>query len=133
MQKDDKFWLNICYVLFAILTAYIFNRAFDTIGVQTGWGERYDSWWGLAGQVSSIAFGIGAAWFLKRNPERNDYFLQAINELRKVTYPTPEDTRRMTIIVCVVVGIFAVILTVFDSAWSFALRGIISLMHDMRS
>jgi len=35
-----------------------------------------------------------------------------------VTWPSMPDTRRMTLIVCVVVGIFAVILAVFDLVWA---------------
>lgn len=133
MQKDDKFWLNICYIVFAALIAYVVNQALDTVGIQTGWVERYDTWWAPVTHGSSIVFGLLSAYVLKRDPERHEYFLQSIGELRKVSWPSMDDTKKMTIIVCVVVGIFAVILTVFDTAWSFALKGIITFMSDMRS
>jgi preprotein translocase subunit SecE len=61
---------------------------------------------------------VAAAFYLGSNKERHEYFLAAIGELRKVTWPSMPDTRRMTLIVCVVVGIFAVILAIFDFVWA---------------
>lgn len=133
MQKDDKFWLNVCYLVFAGLVAYVLTQTFETVGIQTGWGERYSTWWEPSGLALSIVLAILTTIWLRRDPERHDYFLQSIGELRKVTYPSVDDTRRMTIIVCVVVGIFAVILAMFDTAWAFTLKGIITFMSDMRS
>lgn len=126
MEKDDSFWLNICYLLFGLLVGYVMWHAIITVGIQTGWGERYDEWYAPMGYAVATLSGIGAAVFLRSSPDRNDYFLSAIGELRKVSWPSMEDTRRMTIIVCVVVAIFAAIMTVFDMGWSFALKKIIS-------
>jgi preprotein translocase subunit SecE len=61
-------------------------------------------------------------WLLRRSKERNEYFLDAIGELRKVSWPSSADTKRLTMVVCVVVGIFSVILMVFDIVWAAMLK-----------
>jgi preprotein translocase SecE subunit len=126
MEKDDSFWLNICYISFAAICAFIAWHAINTIGIETGWLERYDSWYLPVNHAAAIVIGLGSAWLLRADPERHEYFLASIGELRKVSWPSMQDTRRMTIIVCVVVAIFAVIMAIFDLSWSYVLRGIIS-------
>lgn len=125
MTKDDATWLNVAYVAFAVLTGFFCFEAFDTLGVQTGWIERFD-WWKPVSTFASLILGIGGAVLLKSNKERNEYFLSSIAELRKVSWPTWADTKRMTIIVVVVVGIFAVIVGVFDVVWARVLKVLIT-------
>ena len=118
MKKDDATWLRICYVAFACIVAYTTWKAMGSLGIETGWVERYNEWFPLASTAVSIVVGILVTFWLAKNAERHDYFLNSIGELRKVTWPGFLDTRRMTIVVCVVVGIFAAILAVFDLAWA---------------
>ena len=117
MNKDDSYWLKLAYVAFAALVALAIYKAFGTAGVQTGWTDRFD-WYQPVTTAASLALGVGAAFLLASNKDRHEYFLAAIGELRKVTWPSMPDTRRMTVIVCVVVGIFAVILAIFDFIWA---------------
>jgi preprotein translocase subunit SecE len=42
--------------------------------------------------------------------------------MRKVQWPDWENTKKLTMIVCVVVAVFSVILTVFDLAWAKLLK-----------
>ncbi len=124
MTKDDATLLNFAYVVFAGLIAYVVQQAITTLGIQTGWAERFDTWYPAARTISSVVIGGGAAIWLRTNKERHEYLLSAIGEMRKVTWPSAQDTRKMTIIVCIVVGIFAVILAAFDFVWG----GILKLM-----
>ena len=125
MAKDDAFWLNAAYIVFLLLTAYVAFKAFETVGIQTGWIERFE-WFHYLAYLASGTAGVGAAWALRADAERNEYFLAAIGELRKVAWPSWPDTKRMTIVVCVVVGIFAVIVGVFDVVWSRILKLLIA-------
>lgn len=122
MSKDDATWLKICYVVFALVVAFTTSRAMETIGVQMGWGERFSDWYPTASIAISVAVGVLATWVLASNKERSEYFLSSIGELRKVTWPSAIDTRRMTIVVCIVVGIFAAILAAFDLLWTQVLK-----------
>ena len=118
MKKDDATILQIFYVVFALIIGFVAWSASGTFGTQTGWAERYDEWFGVASTVVSVLVGAAAAFVLAGSKERHDYFLASIGELRKVTWPGFLDTRRMTIVVCAVVGVFAVILAVFDFMWA---------------
>ena len=118
MKKDDATWLRICYICFGVIIAYTVMKAMNTVGIQTGWSEKYFEWFPIAAAAISVLAGIGSFWGIGKDSERHGYFLASIGELRKVSWPTAIDTRRMTIIVCVVVGVFAVILALFDIVWS---------------
>ncbi|RYZ76406.1 MAG: preprotein translocase subunit SecE [Proteobacteria bacterium] len=117
MNKDDTYWLRVCYVVFAAIVGYTAWKAIGTLGVQTGWVDRFDDWYGTAAGIGAVVLALLGTWLLIRDRERNDYFLQAIGELRKVSWPSMLDTRRMTTVVVIVVGIFAVILAIFDLIW----------------
>ena len=125
MTKDDATWLNICYIVFAMIVAYIVYKAAYTVGLQFGFVERYDEWFPLVSRVCSIVAGGGAALWLRSDEERREYHVSAIGEIRKVTWPSIPDTKRMTIVVVIVVAIFSVILTVFDVVWSKILQAIL--------
>lgn len=118
MGKDDSTWLNICYVLVALLTAFVGYKAFAAIGVQFGWTERYDEWFVIVNNVTGIVIGAASVLWLRASIERREYHLSTISEVRKVTWPSVEDTKKLTVVVAVVVAIFSVILSVFDVVWS---------------
>lgn len=122
MPKDDLTWLNVWYVVIAACSAYVLNAAFETIGIETGWKERFFEWYPIASILLSILGGALIAIVLRVNTERHEYFLASIAELRKVTWPSVEDTKKMTVIVVVVCAIFAVILAVFDVVWAKVFR-----------
>ena len=117
MKKDDTFYLRFCYAAFGLIIFYICTKLLETVGVRTGLSERFYEWFPIASTILSVFIGVYAIWELRRDKGRHEYFLSSIGELRKVSWPTIVDTRRMTVIVCVVVGIFAVILSIFDFVW----------------
>ena len=125
LTKDDATWLNVAYVAFAVLSGFFFYQALELVGLQTGLVERFE-WFSAVATIVSVCFGIGASIFLKSSKERHEYFLAAIAELRKVSWPTWVDTKRMTLIVVVVVGIFGVIVGVFDFFWASALKHLLA-------
>lgn len=118
MQKDDSTWLNVALTGFAICVAFVVWHALTTTAVSFGWTERFEAWLPAAVVVCSLAVGGSAAWWLGSDAERKDYFLSSIAELRKVSWPSMDDTRKMTVIVCIVVFVFSIILTVFDVVWA---------------
>jgi preprotein translocase SecE subunit len=122
MGKDDATWLNICHTGCALLIAYIVFLALDTVGVMTGWADRYDTWYPLVSRIIAIGLGGAAVYSMRSSKDRYEYHLATIGEIRKVTWPSIPDTKKMTIIVAVVVAIFAVILSVFDILWAKVLQ-----------
>jgi preprotein translocase SecE subunit len=122
MQKDDATWLNVAYVCFLLLISFVAYKLIETVGIQFDWTERYDEWFPTASTIAAVVIGVGGTWWLRADKERHEYFLASIAELRKVTWPSWADIKRMTLIVCVVVVIFAVILAIFDIIWARALK-----------
>ena len=122
MTKDDLFWVNAAYVALAVIVGYVGFRAIDTLGVQFGWAERFESWFPLLNNLGAIAIGSGAALWMRSDAGRLEYHIAAVNETRKVSWPSGPDTKRMTIIVVIVVAVFSAILAVFDIVWSQALK-----------
>jgi len=122
MSKSDAAWLGYCYVALGLIATYIFYQAIYTVGVQTMWVERYDEFFPMVNSVLAVAFGGSSVFLFSRNNERREYHLSVIGEVRKVRWPTLQNTRQMTLIVVVVVAIFAAILAVFDSVWLWALK-----------
>jgi len=118
MTKDDSTWLNVFYAAFGVIIAIIAWNIITMTGEQMGWIERYHAWFPAAANIAGIAVGIAAAFILRGKAERHEYLLGSIGELRKVTWPSSQDTKRMTIVVVIVVCIFAVILSAFDFVWS---------------
>ena len=118
MKKDDAFYLRLAYVVFAGLLAFTLYKALGSVGVQTGFSEKFDELFQPASLILALIGGAATVLVLARNKERHDYYLASVGELRKVTWPGFLDTRRMTIVVCVVVGIFALVLAAFDLIWA---------------
>ena len=126
MTKDDAWWLRTFYIGCILLFTFIFWKFEQTVGVQTNLLERYDDWFGPGCFILAVVVGVAGVWYLAHDKDRNEYLLACIAELRKVTWPNMVDTRRMTVIVCIVVGIFAVILAVFDFVWGKILNLLLS-------
>ena len=126
MQKDDATWLRTALSVWACLTAFVFWKLFIVIGLQAGWIERFDAKFQIASIIAAIVCGIAATYMLAVNAERHDYFLASVGELRKVHWPDWDTTKKLTIIVCVVVGIMSALLTMFDMAWAKILKAILA-------
>jgi preprotein translocase SecE subunit len=122
VTKDNKAWLNICYAIFAILVGYVCNKTVLLVGSRFGWVERYDEWYPIVSIVASMLFGGYLVYWLNSSKERSEYYLNTVEEVTKVRWPTMPDVKRMTIVVVIVVGIFSVILSVFDIAWTKSLQ-----------
>jgi preprotein translocase subunit SecE len=122
MQKDDATWLRTAYSAWALLTAFVFWKMFMFAGLKAGWLERYEDSFNIGSILAAVACGVLLTWFIARDHERQEYLLASIGELRKVQWPDWENTKKLTMIVCVVVAIFSVVLTVFDLAWAKILK-----------
>lgn len=126
MQKDDSTWLNVGLAGFAICVALVAWQGMTVLSLNMGWTDKFEAWLPAAIVILSLAIGGLASFWLNSDAERHEYFLACIAELRKVSWPSMDDTRKMTLIVCVVVVIFSAILTVFDVAWARLLKLLIA-------
>ncbi len=122
-------FVNIGYVLVGLLSWVIsaslfgwvmdlISRDFDKPLIGTDFA-RSD----LLGLVCGLAAGIA----LKMNRNVNTWALEVANELKKVTWPSWEETRMSTVVVIITSIIVAAILGAFDALWSFVSSAIYSL------
>ena len=116
MSKSDATWLRNCYILFAVLVAFVFNKVIEAVGVEMLWDGRVE-YFTHYNNIISIVLGAAVSLLIWKNKERREHHLSVVAEVRKVRWPTKEATKQMTIIVAVVVAIFAVILSCFDFVW----------------
>jgi preprotein translocase SecE subunit len=122
MGKDDATWLKIFYGFFGLLLAYIAYKAIYTLGVQLNWIDKYDHLFPVANNLAAFILGLLGLFWLQNSPSRREYHEATIGEVRKVTWPSIPDTKKMTVIVVIVVAIFSVILSIFDLLWYKALQ-----------
>ncbi len=116
MSKTDATWLTYCYIAFAVVVAFVMNKAIETVGIQMDWVERVE-FFQIYNKTFSILLGALAAYLMGKNEERREHHLSVIGEVRRVRWPTADATKQMTLIVAVVVAIFSVILFCFDTVW----------------
>jgi preprotein translocase subunit SecE len=111
-------FVNIGYALVGILTwvisAGLFGTVLDLLGdfikplIGTDFA-RAD----LLGLIAGVAVGVA----LKMNNAVNTWALEVANELKRVTWPSWEETRLSTIVVIITSIVVALILGVLDLVW----------------
>jgi preprotein translocase subunit SecE len=68
-------------------------------------------------EILAFAGAVIVFVVLRRQPKVNEFGLEVITELSKVTWPTRKETVISTGVIMVMVGIAAILLFVFDTAW----------------
>ena len=114
-------YVNLSFVMVGLLgwavMAAFFGFGIESIDVDLnkhilGAGFRLSN---LLGLISGVALGVG----LKLNKNVNTWAVEVANELRKVTWPTWEETRLGTIVVIITSIVVALVLGLFDYVWAF--------------
>src|SRR5215213_7176968 len=105
-------YVHLMFAVGAILTAFLVSKTGDW--VWSYFAKPND----LA--INGLALLAGAAVGLVayRNERVFAAAVDVTRELEKVTWPTRKETYAATIVVIVMVGVSALILTVFDYVWS---------------
>src|SRR3989338_5246656 len=69
-----------------------------------------------------IIVGLGTFGFLERYRRWNEFFMEAILEVKKISWPTQKQTAGATLVVIITVVIISFLLGLFDSMWSLFIR-----------
>lgn len=123
-------FVNIAYVLVGlvswVISARLFGFIMDLISrdldkplIGTDFA-RSD----LVGLLVGIAAGVA----LKLNRNVNTWALEVANELKKVTWPTWDETKLSTVVVIITSIIVAIILGLFDALWAFVSSAVYGLV-----
>jgi preprotein translocase subunit SecE len=117
MESQHQKWVNVSYLVLAILLGYI---VFSVSGKAVA---AYD----LEAQFKSIDLILrglstlaGALLFLGlyRSDRANQFMNEVVVELSRVTWPTQKDTASATMIVIVMVVISGMVLGLLDYFWT---------------
>ncbi len=117
MQKDDRTWLNICLVCLVLIVSLLFWKAISFATFKLLPAYTTELWFSPLVILASVGLGLAATYALYHDSNREEFLLGSVSEVRKVSWPTWEVTRKLTMIVCIVVAFFAVVLFIFDGIW----------------
>jgi preprotein translocase subunit SecE len=105
--------VHLIYLCGAVLLFYLLQWSIDWVWgyFATTPGESKIS---IMAAVGAVVAGV----VLYRNDRAYDYANEITSELKKVTWPSAKEVRTATLVVIVMAIISAVILGLFDFAWS---------------
>lgn len=109
-------YVHISFAVLGLIAAYVLSNLFEAIG-----GALSFSYSVVGMSVASLAaflVAIVGTVILWRNEKVFGFAEEVAQELKKVTWPTYEETRTSTIVVLVMVVIFSLVLGFFDFIWS---------------
>jgi preprotein translocase subunit SecE len=113
-------YVHIAFAVIGLVLAFFLSNIFAWIGGAIGSSYSvlgFDSW-------SILAVGVAflAAFLLWRSPTIFDFAEEVAEEIKKVTWPTLEETKSATWVVIAMVAIFSVALGIYD----FLVHGLIN-------
>lgn len=120
-MKNGKLILGI-FSGFFLLLAYFMTAASDAILGMRFLDVADIRLFSLVPVKALVGFSIAAIILGYLGKGRKGYYVQqldmALTELKKVSFPTKEETKVTTISVFVFVGIMIVVFVIFDLVWS---------------
>ena len=143
MDKNTR-WVFLAFLGIGLLAAWVFGEGFKTLIYWTrSWASSQADtsylWWNnilkylrafrdtpLLGEVFTLGNLLGVftagfmGWRFWKNEKVYDGSHEVVEELRKVTWPTGQDTQSSTIVVIITTIFFAAALWIFDFVWSWA-------------
>lgn len=113
MEKTNNKIIAVSFIAGSVFVGYV---ASVLIAVLT-------NTWGAFARIAAnpaiqhgVPLAVGAACFayLILNSKTKSWATDVVNEVSKVVWPSMNDTRSLTIVVCIIILIFSLILSIFD-------------------
>lgn len=113
--------VNLIYVGIGILTFVILDKTLDWIWSGFDALRHYSIIGSMVTLTTVIALGltVGLMAYLWRRKDVYSYLSEVVIELKKVTWPSWNETKRSTVIVIVFTVLLSVFLWGSDQLWSF--------------
>lgn len=110
-------YVHLSFAIAGLLLAFVLAQLFETIA--RFFVEDLEVYVGLL-QTTWIALPVaaGGTFIAWRNKRVFEWATEVAAELKKVTWPTREETRASTVVVIVLTIVMAVFLGLFDLFWS---------------
>lgn len=118
MDDNNKKILTISFIIFAALVGFLVSVLLGALGATFGIVAKLMDHVALRHGIPwVVAFGIFA--FLQFNPKTLNWGNEVLGEVKKVVWPSKNDTTAMTIVVCFVLLLSGVVLGAFDFVSSY--------------
>ena len=113
-------WVNLIFASVFLVAFVTFNKAFIWIwelakltdySIIPGWRTL------TLTTALALAGAVGLTFYLYRMPNAFEYLGEVVTELRRVTWPTLDETKRSTVIVIAFTILLSGYLAVFDWIW----------------
>jgi preprotein translocase subunit SecE len=120
-MNPNRRWVALAYFVFGMLGWILIDKLIAWVMALVG---AADFNWELAGERFTLTTLVGLVIALSvtlwawRHPTLSTLSNEVIVELKKVTWPTAQETRGATVVVIITVFIMAVFLGLFDLIWS---------------
>jgi preprotein translocase subunit SecE len=124
----DRKWTYLMFAVGGLLLAYLLTRSGFWAWEYLATSDFAGDYVGKPKELLIDLFGFGVAGIVTAVALRNERLVELANEvtaeLRKVTWPTREETFAATIVVIVTVIVASIFLGLFDLLWSWVARAI---------
>lgn len=122
-------WVNLIFAGVAILAFVFFDKSLKWIW--SAWSKDLIDYALLGSYVTlttalALALAIVFTFWLYRRQGTFAYLSEVVVELKKVTWPSLDETKRSTVVVIVFTILLSAYLAVFDWIWKFVTDLIIS-------
>ena len=111
-------WVNLIFACTFLVAFVTFNKAFIWI-----WELAELTDYAILNRnvtlttVLALATSVGLTFYLYRRPNAFEYMSEVVTELRRVTWPTLDETKRSTVVVIAFTILLSGYLAVFDWIW----------------
>jgi preprotein translocase subunit SecE len=120
-MNPNRRWIALFFFLFGLLTWILTDKFVSTVMYWVGierfnlhlLGERF-TLTTLLGLITALTLTL----WMYRHPTISNLSNEVVVELKKVTWPTAQETRSATLVVIITVFIMAFFLGIFDLFWS---------------
>ena len=123
---EPKNWVNIGFSLIALVVFFVSKQVmllvFDLFRLPV-----FDEWVVSLPVITALVLGLVTFFGLKKWNAANQFGLEVVSELAKVTWPLRKETLVSTVIVAIMVGIASLFLVTFDTVWAFLTTKFFSL------
>ncbi len=113
MEGNSKKILTVSFVIAAILVAFVVGILLDTAAATFGVFARFMDYDVVRHGIPVIS-GLIAFLILQFHKKTFVWADEVVVELKKVVWPSKKDTTAMTIVVCIMLVISAIVLGTFD-------------------
>ncbi len=110
----DRKYIHLVFMVLAVVASWV---AINLVDLVWSYFARPAKLWP---QLIGVTAGVLVVSFYWLKQETFDWVGSIVHELRRVTWPTKQETYSATVVVIITVIISTILLFIFDAFWAFA-------------